>query len=91
MRGKRGVLATRRPGVVSKYGTLLGLCITTASRLFLAAANRLQPWEFVAAYLVLAAVLVCFALMPRSDTWPQRLAVLLGLILLAEHGPAAPF
>ncbi|MFF2299583.1 sensor histidine kinase [Arthrobacter bambusae] len=84
MRGKRGVWRTRRPGVVSKYGTVLGLCITTASSLFLAAANRLQPWEFVAAYLVLAAVLVCFALMLHSDAWPSRLAVLLGLILLAE-------
>ncbi|WP_284984911.1 ATP-binding protein [Arthrobacter sp. efr-133-TYG-118] len=84
MRGKRGVWATRRPGVVSKYGTLLGLCITTASSFFLAAAKRLEPWEFVGAYLVLAAVLVCFALMLHSDAWPQRLAVLLGLILLAE-------
>ncbi len=84
MRGKRGVWTTRRPGVVSKYGTLLGLCITTSSSFFLAAAKRLEPWEFVGAYLVLAAVLACFALMLHSDAWPQRLAVLLGLILLAE-------
>ncbi|MCZ9884274.1 sensor histidine kinase [Arthrobacter sp. B2a2-09] len=84
MRRKRGVWSTRRPGVVSKYGTLLGLCVTTASSLFMAAANRLQPWEFVGAYLVLAGVLVCFALMLRSDAWPQRVAILLGLILLAE-------
>ncbi|GAA3318496.1 sensor histidine kinase [Arthrobacter ramosus] len=84
MRGKRGVWTTRRPGVVSKYGTLLGLCITTSSSFFLAAAKRLEPWEFVGAYLVLAVVLACFALMLHSDAWPQRLAVLLGLILLAE-------
>ncbi|MGM7775591.1 sensor histidine kinase [Arthrobacter sp. KNU-44] len=84
MRGKRGVWTTRRPGVVSKYGTLLGSGITIASSLFLAAAKPLQPWEFVGAYLVLAAVLACFALMLHSDAWPHRLAVLFGLILLAE-------
>ena len=84
MRGKRGVRITRRPGVVSKYGTLLGLGITIASSLFLAAATRLQTWEFVGAYFVLASVLACFVLMLHSDAWPQRLAVLFGLILLAE-------
>ena len=84
MRLRQGAWSTRRPDVVSKYGTLLGLSITTASSLFLAAAERLEFWEFVGAYLVLAAVLVCFALMLRSDAWPRRLVVLLGLILLAE-------
>ncbi|MDQ0029547.1 sensor histidine kinase [Arthrobacter bambusae] len=84
MRATRGFWRTRRPGLVSKYGTLLGLSITIASSLFLAAASRLQPWEFLGAYLVLAGVLVCFALMLHSDEWPRRLAILLGLILLAE-------
>ncbi|MEV8149592.1 hypothetical protein AB0O52_15810 [Arthrobacter sp. NPDC080073] len=71
MRRKRGAWTTRRPDVVSKYGTLLGLCITTASSFFLAAAKRLEPWEFVAAYVILAAVLACFALMLHTDAWPQ--------------------
>lgn len=84
MRLRQGAWSTRRPDVVSKYGTLLGLCITTASSLFLAGAERLEFWEFAGAYLVLATVLVCFALMLRSDAWPRRLVVLLGLILLAE-------
>lgn len=84
MRVRRGAWRAHRPDVVSKYGTLLGLCLTTASSLLLAAGERLEFWEFAGAYLVLAAVLVCFALMLRSDAWPRRLVVLLGLILLAE-------
>ncbi|MHC6219668.1 sensor histidine kinase [Arthrobacter sp. MMS24-S77] len=84
MRRKRGVWSTRRPEVVSRFGTILGLCIATAASLFMAASNPLQPWEFVGSYLVLAALLVCFALMFHSDAWPQRLGILLGLVLLAE-------
>lgn len=84
MRRKRGIWRTRRPGVVSKFGTTLGLCIATVASLFMAATNRLQPWEFVAAYLVLAALFFCFALMLHSDAWPQRVGILVGLILLAE-------